>query len=141
MYKYTFIDHTADIGFKIEASSLNELFKGAAILTFDVMTDVKKVKPKIKKNIELQSKEIDRLLFTFIEELIFLKDAVYMLFSKFKVKITQKDELFKLKAEIHGEKIDSKKHELKTDVKAITLHHFYVKKVKNKCVASIILDI
>ena len=142
MYKYKFLDHTADVGFEIESSSLNELFKASAILTFDVMADLKKVSPKITKKIKLKNSKIDNLLFNFIEELIFLKDSEYMLFSKFDIKITHSiDNGFFLIAEIKGEKINPKKHELKTDVKAITLHKFYVKKIKKKFKTSIILDI
>lgn len=140
MFKHKFLDHTADVGFKMEASSLNELFEGAAILTFEVMADLKKVSPKLTKKISLENKSIDKLLFDFIEELIYLKDAEYMLYSKFNIKIDCKDTIT-LNAEIRGEKINPKKHELKVDVKAITLHHFYVKKIKNNWKAEIILDI
>ena len=46
-----------------------------------------------------------------------------------------------LKAELLGEEIDPKKHELRVDVKAVTLHHFYLKKENSMYKASIILDI
>ena len=56
-------------------------------------------------------------------------------------KISKSKDSYSLEAEIKGEKINPKKHELKIDVKAITLYEFYVKKVKNKWEANIILDI
>ncbi|MEK6952868.1 MAG: archease [Nanoarchaeota archaeon] len=140
MFKITQFDHTADIGFNIEASSLSELFKASAIATFDTMVDIKKIKPKIKKTIKLKNKELDKLFFDFIEELIFLKDSKYMLFSKFNIKIKQNNKEYNLESNIFGEKINPKKQPLKIDVKAITFHEFYVKKEKN-WKAKFVLDI
>ena len=142
MYTSQIINHTADVGFTIEAATVNELFEGAAILTFEVMTDLKKIKPISIKTVEIESETIEKLLFDFIDELIFLKDAEYMLFSEFHIEVTeQKKGKATLKAELVGEEINPKKHELKVDVKAVTLHHFYLKKEQGKYKASIILDI
>ena len=142
MYTSEIINHTADVGFTIEARTLNELFKGAAILTFEVMTNLKKINPIIVKTVEIESETIEKLLFDFIDELIFLKDVEYMLFSEFHVKVAeQKKGKATLKAELLGEEIDPKKHELRVDVKAVTLHHFYLKKENSMYKASIILDI
>ena len=46
-----------------------------------------------------------------------------------------------LEAEIEGEKINPKKHELKVDVKAVTLHKFELKKTKEGYKSRVILDI
>ena len=140
MFKITQFDHTADIGFNIKASSLNELFKASAIATFDSMVNLKQIKPKTKRIIKLKNKEVDKLLFDFLEELIFLKDSKYMLFSKFNIKIKQVKDTYNLQAEIKGEKINPKKQNLKVDVKAITFHEFYVKKEGN-WKARFVLDI
>ena len=96
-----------------------------------------KVCRKIKKKIKLKNDDVGKLLFDFVEELIYLKDAKYMLFSKFSIKI--KDD--KLEAVVEGEKINPEKHELKVDVKAITLHNYFLKKTKDGWKARIILDI
>ena len=141
MHKITQIDHTADVGFIIEADSLNELFEAVAHHVLEVMVNTKKVKQKITKKITLKNEKIDQLLFNFIEELIFLKDSKYIIFSKCKVKIQKKKNDYELQATAKGEKINPKKHELRTDIKAITLHNFYVKKEKTKYKASVILDI
>jgi len=141
MFKITQFDHTADIGFNIEASSLDELFKASAIATFDTMVEIKEIKPKTKRIIKLKNKDIDQLLFDFLCELIFLKDSKYMLFSKFNIKIKQeKTKEYSLTSEIFGEKINPKKQPLKIDVKAITFHEFFVKKEKN-WKAKFVLDI
>ncbi len=139
MKRYKFIDHTADVMFEAYGKNLNELFENAALATFEVQCDLKKVERKIKKKIKLKNEDMEKLLFDFLEELIYLKDAKYLLFSKFKVKIDSKKGI--LEAEVEGEKINPKKHELKTDVKAVTLHYFSLGETKDGYKARVILDI
>ncbi|MFH1592989.1 MAG: archease [Candidatus Woesearchaeota archaeon] len=141
MFKIKYLEHTADILFTINANTFSELCKGAATTTFESMANLKKVSPKITKKIKLKNKDYEKLLFDFIGELIYLKDAEYLLFSKFKIQIKKDKDSYVLNSEVLGEKINPKKHELKVDVKAITLHEFYVKKIKDQWKARIILDI
>jgi len=135
--KYQILDHTADVMFEVYGKSLNELFKNAAIATFDVMVKRSSITPKIKKEINLTNKDPEKLLFEFIEELIYLKDAEYLVFKNFKIKL--KDNF--LKAIVEGEKINPKKHKLLLDVKAITLHKYKLSKTKTGYKAVILLDI
>ncbi|MAG52720.1 MAG: archease [Nanoarchaeota archaeon] len=137
MKKYKFIDHTADVMFEAYGNNLNKLFENAALAVFEVQCDLKKVKRVVKRKIKLKNDDNEKLLFDFLEELIYLKDAKYLVFSKFSVKIKDNQ----LEAVIEGEKINPDKHELKVDVKAVTLHHFSLKKTKNGWKAIVILDI
>ncbi|NQV09031.1 archease, partial [Candidatus Woesearchaeota archaeon] len=136
--KYKFLPDiaTADIAFEAEAETLEELFTACALALEDSMVDLKGVEEKETKIIELESKDIERLLFDWLGELIFLKDSEDLLFSKFNITIKED----KLKAECIGEKINKHKHELKNDVKAVTLHRFKVEESKHGWKASVILD-
>ncbi|MBI4158634.1 archease [Candidatus Woesearchaeota archaeon] len=135
--KYKTLDHTADVMFEVYGKTLNELFKNAAIAIFDTMVKRSTIKVKLKKEIELESNNIEQLLFDFIEELIYIKDAEYLIFKNFKIKI--KDN--RLTAVLEGDKINPKKQILLTDVKAITLHKFSLKKSKQGYKAVIIPDL
>ena len=136
--KYRFFDDIAiaDAAFEAYGKDLPELFTNAALATFSVMADLKKVAPNIKKQIRLTNPKTEGLLFDFIQELIYLKDAEYMLFSKFTVRIAQD----KLTAIAFGEHIHPEKHQLLTDVKAMTLHLYIVQQTKTGWKAFIILD-
>ncbi len=138
--KYKFLDHTADIMFEAYGSSLNELFENSALATEDTMVNLKQIKPRIKKQVELENKNIENLLFDFLAELVYYKDAELLLFSKIKVTIKKDKEVYKLKAVLEGEKLTNK-HEQKVDVKAITYHKFEIKKTKINYIARVILDI
>src|SRR3989344_86095 len=138
---YEFIDHTADVAFKSKGKTLEELFESCALATEQTMVkNLKKIKHKVKKIIKLKAKNPEELLFNFLQELIFLKDAKLLLFSKFKIKIKQNKE-FLLIAESYGEKLNPKKHELLVDVKAVTYHSYKVEKIKNYWKAFIIIDV
>ncbi|MBS3171120.1 archease [Candidatus Woesearchaeota archaeon] len=138
--KYKYLDHTADIMFEAYGNSLNELFENSALATEESMVNLAQIKPKLKKEISLENKNIEYLLFDFLGELIYFKDAELLLFSKIKVDIKKEEKLYKLKALLKGEKL-REEHEQKVDVKAITFHKFEIKKLKEKYSARVILDI
>ena len=76
----------------------------------------------------------------FPDKIIYYKDAETLLFSKFEVNI-KKDSIYKLKANIYGEKINPEKHELRDDAKAVTLYKFKIEKIKSGFKVRFILDI
>ncbi len=143
MQKYRFLEDVAiaDIAFEAYGKNLNELFTNAALALFVMQADLKTVNQKRSWKIKLKNSEIDKLLFDFLNELIFLKDRDYSIFSKIKLKITEKDKTYHLEAEVWGEKINPGKHKLGNDVKAVTMHMFEVKKEKGKWKARVVVDI
>ena len=140
---YKFLDDIAiaDVAFEASGKSLEELFESAALaVTNTQVKDLKSVKQKISKEIKVESDSIEMLLFNFLQELIFYKDAELLLFNKFDIKITQ-NKKYKLKAKAYGEKLDMKKHELLVDVKAVSLHNYKVEETKEGWKADVILDV
>ncbi len=139
---YRFLEDiaTGDAAFEAEGSTLEELFREAAIATFEVMVDTESVEPKITREVELKNEAVDNLLFDWLSELIYLKDAEAVLFCKFNVNI-KKNDTYELKASASGENIDQQKHSLRSDVKAVTYHMFEVKKTEENWTARVILDI
>jgi SHS2 domain-containing protein len=142
MEEYIFLDDiaTADVAIESRGDTLEELFTASAKATFEVMADINGIQPEIKKILHLENSEIDGLLFDWLAELIYLKDAESMLFGKYDIKIT-KDTNYQLDAEILGEEINQSKHDLRCDVKAITFHLFDVYEKDGKWISRFILDI
>lgn len=137
--KFKFLEKvaTADIAFESYGKTLEELFENTALAFAETSADLKTVEAKTKKLIELENNDPEQLLFDFIGELIYLKDADYFIFKKFNIKL--KDN--KLVAECYGEKINQKKHNLRNDVKAITYHMYKITKNKTGYKAMIVLDV
>ena len=138
---YNFIDHTADVLFEAQAASLSELFVQCALALEETQVDTEKIDPKEKILITGKNSNLERLLFDFLDDVLFYKDSELLVFNKFDITIDQKDSEFYLTCNAHGEKLDFSKHDPKVDVKAITMHMFEVKKLDNGWKARVLIDI
>jgi len=139
-FKYLEDIATADIAVEVSANSKEQLFQDAANAVFDSMTEVRKIQPLECKEIRLENRELDKLLFDWLAEIIFIKDRDEMLFNRAEVVITG-NKPFVLKGKVWGEKIDLEKHELRNDIKAVTFHRFKIEEVNGQWKANIIFDI
>jgi SHS2 domain-containing protein len=133
---------TADIAFEATGRDLPELFKDAADATMNVMIDnLDAIERRETRHIELSNDEIDMLLFDFLQELIFFKDAERLLLRIGKVRIDESDKKYFLEAEAAGEPLDATRHQQRADVKAVTLYDFSVEKKAGGWKARVLLDI
>jgi SHS2 domain-containing protein len=141
-YKFLEEISTADIAFEATGRDLAQLFSDAADATMNVMIDnLDAIEPRETRHIELSNDEIDMLLFDFLQELIYFKDAERLLLRARNVRIQQRDERYFLKAEAAGERLDATRHHQRADVKAVTLHNFSVEKADDNWKARVLLDI
>lgn len=138
---YQFIDHTADVLFKAQAETLAGLFEQCALALEETQVDVKLIEAKQKTTITGKNSTPEKLLFDFLDDLVFYKDSELLIYSKFEIKIEEKDGEFYLTCDAYGEKLDHQKHDPKVDVKAITMHLFEVKKEKDGWKAQVLIDI
>jgi SHS2 domain-containing protein len=129
MKKFEFVDiTTADVAFIAYGKSLNDLFENSALAFFEIMINTKQIKPKIKKEVKVNGEDLESLMFNWLNALLVYVDGENLTFSNFNVKIDEKK--FILKAICKGEKINNKKHETRTAIKAATYHKLEVKKEK-----------
>ena len=95
---------TADIAFEATGHNLPDLFTAAADATMNVMIDnLDAIEPRETRQIKLANDKIDMLLFDFLQELIYFKDAERLLLRVRAVQIEQRNEKYFLKAEAAGE--------------------------------------
>lgn len=137
---YKFIEDVAiaDTTFEAVGHTLTELFQSAADALIITLADPKTVKNRIAKAIKKKEESVDKLLFSFLEELVFLKDKEAMVFNKVTVTVDEKKiELF---ATVKGDKVNSAEQKLGQDVKAVTMHYFKVEHDKYWR-ARVVLDI
>jgi len=143
-YKYLEDVSIADVAFEAKGKTLDAMFESAGLAVTNVMVkDLKSVKPKFRKTIKLKNKDIEKLLFNFLQEFVYWKDKDLLLFSRIDVKINQPKKAgqpYALAASLAGDKIDNIKHEMLVDVKAVTWHLFKIEKTKGwSC--HVVLDI
>ena len=131
-------DHTADIGLRVAAATLEELFVDAAHgLTSLVVENVDDVRPVVSETIQLTATETDYLLFDWLNELLFRFEMRGMLFREFDVRLSEHG----LEATIRGEPLDRSRHQLAHEVKAITYHGLSVEKTENGWRVELVLDL
>ena len=135
MKQYEYFDVTADIGFKSYGANLNEAFENAGLAIFNIISDTSDIDGEVEKSFEVTSEDEVSLLYDYLEELLFLHETEFMLFSEFHVDI---DDDLHLKATIKGEGIDWDKHDRKTEIKAITFHKMDVKKTNHVMLQAIV---
>jgi len=141
-YKYLEDVGTADIAFEATGRDLPQLFTAAADATLNVMIEnIEAIDPREMRRVELENDKIDMLLFDFLQELIYLKDAERLLLRIRDAQIHQKEGAYFLTATAAGEPLDAARHQQRADVKAVTLHDFRVEKTNGGWKATAILDI
>ena len=133
---------TADIAFEATGRDLPELFMAAADATMNVMIDnLDAIEPRETRHIELVNDKLDMLLFDFLQEFVYFKDAERLLLRVREVSIDEKDGKYFLKAKTAGELLHAARHHQRADVKAVTLHGFSVEKQDDGWKARVLLDI
>ena len=111
-----------------------------------------KIKNKIKFKIHAKGKDFENLMYNFLEEFLVLIDGNN--FLPFKIINFNLDTLrntprkgikgtskkaFKIKAEVVGD--NAKNYNVSEHVKAITYNEMFIKKIKDKWVSQVVLDI
>jgi len=138
MKAYDIIEHTADIGVKAYGNTLSEAFAHAAQGMFDIITDTSQIKNKGTYRIELSAENLEELLVDWLGELLFLQGARNLVFGTFEVTVDEKNS--KLSAIVSGEELDSEKHTIGTEIKAVTYHMLEIRREK-PCFVTVLFDI
>ena len=141
---YRFLEDiaTADVAFAASGTTREELFAACAEALLSVMVDnPDAVVPRDELVITLENEELDLLLFAFLQELVFYKDARRLLLRPRSLAVTETDGSFSLRSVVAGEAINPSRHHLGVDVKAVTLHRFRVEETSTGWEATVVLDV
>ena len=124
--KYEILDDItmADIAFCVYGDSPEELFFSAArVLAMQMVENIDSISFKESRTFNLKEPSLEMLYLNFLDEFLFLKDSESLLLLPVEINIHTHEE-FQLTCTARGEEIDNNKHNMITDVKAITMHHF-----------------
>jgi len=136
--RFEIFDHTADIGVIVYGENLKALFENAGEAFFRLITDVRKVRYRVEKRIEIGGETLDRLMVDWLSELLYLHDVENLLFRGFKVESVGEGGL---KAVVKGEPFQQGVHVIKTEVKAVTYHRMEVRQDNGRWRVQIIFDL
>ena len=138
MKHFEILDHTADTGLTIYGEDLKALFAHAGEGFFHIITDLRKVKRRVEKRVELRGESLDRLMVGWLGELLYLHDVDHLLFRRFDIESVGEEGL---RAVAKGEHFQEGVHVIKTEVKAVTYHQIRVERRNGGWRARVIFDL
>jgi SHS2 domain-containing protein len=141
-YRYLEEIATADVAFEARGATREETFLAAADATLNTMVeDIGTVAPRERRVFSLAADSLDLLLFELLQELVYRKDAEQLLLRIRDLRIEEAGSGYRLHAEAIGETIDSGRHPLLADVKAVTVHRLVVERTPDGWRAVVVLDV
>ena len=135
--KYKYLDHTADAKFIAFGRDIDEVFVNSALAMFNILGKTSDVKVTKKVKLNLKAKNYERLLYNFLEELLFLLETENLFLQGVKDLKIGKD--FVLSCVAEGD--DLKNYDLEGDIKAVTQSEMEIKKANKGYQATVVLDI
>jgi SHS2 domain-containing protein len=135
---FEMFDHTADLGMRVEAASLDALFQDAACgLTSMIVEHPDAIQQIETRTIETSSDDLEYLMFDWLAELLFLFEADGWIGARFDVRVSG----LSISAKAYGEPYDFNRHQPAHEVKAITYHGLQVENIGTAWSAELIVDI
>jgi SHS2 domain-containing protein len=140
-YRYLEDMALADVAFRAAGASREALFAAAADAVAGTMVEnLATIRETETVSLHLEEPALDLLLFSFLSEVVYLKDARRLLLRPRSIAITGEGPCV-LRAVLAGEAIDPRRHPLLTDVKAVTLHRLSVERTEGGWQATVVLDV
>ncbi len=143
-HAFHFLDDvaTADLAFDASGDSLQELFQGATCALIEVLADPMTVGSTWRQTIERTDEDPAELLFDWLSDLVYWKDAAGVVFSRSELTLIRQDlDCWKLRGLLYGESVNGSTQTLRADVKGITKHLYEVKQEDMRWHARVVVDV
>lgn len=131
-------EHTADLGLRVRATTLERLLEEAGRGLFSMMvTNLEDVRCLQERTYRVEGAAVDYLLFDWLNELLYTFESERLLLAEFKVELDPGG----MRATARGEPMDLNRHRMEHEVKAITYHGLRVEEIADGWLAELIVDI
>jgi SHS2 domain-containing protein len=135
---YETFEHTADVGLRVRAVTLEELFADAARGLFALLVPrASEAEPREAVSLAVVGDATDELLRDWLAELLYTFNVRRLVFSQFDVALG----VHGLTATVRGEPFDPERHEGGVEVKAITWHGLRLEQTADGWLGEVIVDI
>jgi len=138
---YRFVEHTADVGVELEASSYEGLLSEGLLALTDTLTEVERVSLEIELSVDLSAPSREDLLVGWLNELVYLFDSKSVLLRQSDIGVGKEGGEWRLRATVCGERYDPGRHRIKTLIKAVTYHQLAVRSSTSGWQARVVFDI
>jgi SHS2 domain-containing protein len=140
--KYSFLEGVtrADSAIEVRGESLGDVFATAARALAESMADPRSLGSDREHRVELTADRLDLLLYDWLAEIIYLKDARREVYPRAEVQIEGAGPC-RLSASLRGGAIDSEATLRRADLKAVTFHRFLLEPHDHGWRARFVIDI
>jgi len=135
--RFRIIDHTADVGLKVEAPSLEALFATAARGLYHLLGHFIRTDETVERTFTIEGPDLETLLHDWLGELLWYFESEGIVFDDFTF-IRLDDSILEVKCT--GAKIDPQASERFMEIKAITYHGLQINRTNDHYETTIILD-
>jgi SHS2 domain-containing protein len=135
---YNQIDHTADLGIVVWGVSCKQLFENAASAMYDLISDLRAIKPLVLFHVKAEGIDKDELLKNRLSELLYYFHVKNILLCKFDINSLVDHAV---ESTVYGEVTDKRRHVLKHEIKAVTYNSLKIVKKADKLQTNIIFDV
>ena len=142
-FSYEFLDDVAvaDLAFDATGDTLPELFQGATNAVIETMADPRTIRSSWTQTIDRNDAEPASLLFEWLSELVYWKDAAGVVFSRADLVLVQDSLGWTLHARLYGEPVNSSTQDLRADVKGVTKHLYRLDRRHERWTVRVVLDV
>ena len=131
----------ADIAFEAEGESVEEVFRGATQALLECMANPATVSGGWERAIGRSDVDPSALLFDWLSEVVYWKDAAGVVFQEAPLTLTQEGDVWLLRARLVGAQVDQQTQELHADVKGVTKHLYELKQTGACWKVRVVLDV
>ncbi|MGC8874508.1 MAG: archease [Chloroflexia bacterium] len=121
---YRPLEHTADLGLEVWASTLPQLYAAAAEGMCSLYFDLAAVQPLEQREVTARGHDREELLIDWLGNLLYGIEVERFLPCRFEVDDFKDSELH---ARVWGEPFDPSRHRWRTGIKAATYHNLHVR--------------
>ena len=136
---YKFLDHATDAIIEVTAKNLKEAFSVTADAVINLTLDQDKVEEKDQKEFSAQGKDLDYLLFSWLEEIPFILITEGFAIKRIEFDIEENNG-YKINAIAYGEPLNFHKHNFKVEIKAPTFYEMEIRQ-ENGVYMKFLLDL
>ena len=132
------LEHTADVGLGAHADTLDELFEALGEGLCDLVCPRPQVTGAQRRRIEVHAEDVEALAVDFLAKVLWTIQTEH--FAVAAVTVVSCDENA-IAAELVGEPYSPDRHELITEIKAVTYHQLKVAREGDRWVARVFVDL
>lgn len=140
---FQFLDDVAlaDLAFDAEGDSVQEMFEAASNAVMEAMADPTTVGATWEHRVEHTGPDLAELLFDWLSDFVYWKDAAGVVFSRVVISLTQVGAEWTLAGTLIGEPVNQVTQVLRNDVKGVTKHLYRLHHENGRWRVRVVLDV